>query len=1231
MKRFICFAVAFCIALGTAVSVSAVEEGAVPGDYEYINDAERDFVENVLKNPAYDEYNDTSVFEGHKTYLLQENFVECINDSFTSSAGTQAMPAGWDVDRRGGGVRTTNKSLQLFDASTTERTFMTHDVMPHKKGDLTFEAEFTVKSVVEDGFFIEISGGGKKVLHLETSGRKIKYTDKNGKLAGGVTCTANSPVPVKAVFHMENKTLDLVIGNVLKTNIPFAEDAAQIDNVSIGTSEKGLFDAEIRFVHMYINYIVNEHFESVTTGGTPYDWTLSQEGLKDVGAEANQASRGDVNGYLLTTSSLLATPRLTKEFNADTDKLISEFYLIVPKAQTGLEARLMSGNKKVFAFTVDGDNFVVNGDTTLYENYLKNLWYRIKVVTDTEAGTADVYVNYQKRAEGVPLMEKGRINKIEFTSGRTKGNSFTVDDVSVYEDLPLPTGYPTAPREVKPDKNVKDVGMLMYSMWREGFHFGWDTISPYAERTPYQGYYTEGEGETADWAIKWQKEHGITYQIYTWSGIERSEDVPIKRPIRSQAWLDGLHNAQYDMDWCLMWSTPTDKTIRGLDDFKNNILPFWVEYCWKDPNYKRIDNKFLLYTYSVHAIRDLLGGKEGMNEAIALMNEEAKKLGADGVTFVAVEGGNFSNEDATELGMYRYIYGWGGGSASDADIVKKGMKDRMENGDFRLNIPSVPMGYEDSPWRTAGLGGFMTVNEIKDILTYLNDNSPTWKKMGNEAADMVVLTCWDEWGEGHYWCPSMTHGFGYLNAIRDSLTTQGELVDEELPSKQSYARMNVLYPMGRQNLKRRKVMSETDMPDANDTDSLSLMQKIDFSTDEDFARAEIEKSVTNLRRENGMLAFDCLGADPSVFVNDINLPAKKIKAVRITGIQPASGTNTLYYQTTDDPNMGVNAKRFQGAMISDELASVMLFPANESKLTGTLTRLRIDPPDTTVGTMYVKSIEIFTSAEENIALEVDGKNYDLIVPITRKNGVEYMSIYQYFQCYEKTPCWWYRAEGRLHVESDGKTFEMYDGKKEYTVDGAKKEFSADAYYDDGHFWVPIREFFAELGYSVEYDAEDQKMIMQTARYQKGNKSEPDPAGTWNFNTDGDLQNWAATWTAPLAKVENGCLKLDVISEPVIIQNTNVNFNSDGCTKLKIRLKNESGANSLRFFYTSDTVGAFGSPNRMIIPMTANDKDFKEYVIDLTAVPNFGGNIKAMRLDFCGDPRGTVYVDSITME
>lgn len=1233
MKKLLSVFLAMSLVTGAFSNVFAVEEGAIPGDYEYVNDAEKDFVENVLDNRTYNEYNDTSVFEGHKTYLLQEGFVEDRNESYTGVSGVQAMPAGWDVDRRGGAIRTDNSSLHLYDASGKYRIFMTHDLMPHKEGDLTLETAAAIYDTYRDGYFIELKGGGRTIVRLETSGTSLCYSDKKGELNAIAEYKPNEKLPIKVILHMTEKTADIIAGGTAKYGVPFAEDVQQADNVSLGTSESGIMHVQVPYVHVYVNYIVNERFITTEIGKTPYDWKLSQTGLQNTGTVATQAQRSDVNSYQLTTSSVLTVPRLTKNYKNDASKLVTEFCMLVPNRYDGIAARLLSGENQVMSISTNGSNFVLPGGSVLYENYYENFWYRFKIITDTDSKTADVYVNFRKYAENVPLTGSGKINGVEFTSGKKKGSSCVVDDVLVYPDLPLPTGYPEEPRTIEPDKNVKEVGMLMYSMWREGFHFGWDRLSPLKERTPYQGYYTEGEGETADWAIKWQKEHGITYQIYTWSGVERTEDGPIKRPIRSQAWLDGLHEAQFDMDWCLMWSTPTDKSIRGLNDFKNNILPFWIEYCWKDPNYKRIDNKFLIYTYSVHAIRDLLGGDDGFRQAIDLMNEEAKKLGADGVIFVAVEGGNFSNEEAESLGMYRYTYGWGIGGASNGVGVINGITARMEEGDFRSYIPSVPMGYEDSPWRVGGYGGFMTIKEIKDVLTTVNDNVSKWKTLGNRAADMVVLTCWDEWGEGHFWCPSRTHGFGYMNAVRECLTTAGELQDEKLPSKQSYARMNVLYPMGRQALKLMKDLRETDKEAELEPENLILMQKLDFSNEEDFNRAEIEKSVENLRWEDGCLVFDCLGADPSVFVNGLSLDASAIKAVRITASQPIAGTNTLYYQTTDDTSMGVGGKRFEAAMPTSEMQSIFLYAANDKKLTGTLTRARIDPPDSTTGTMRVKSIEFFTSNDKKYNLTVNGKDYDLKAPLQVSDGTSYMSVYEYFHGHLLVPCYWYRKEGRLHIEYDDKTIELYDGKTEYTINGVKYNFSSPAYYDDGNFYVPVREFFEAVGYKVDWNGEKNRVILSTEKYLETAAVPSDSAGVWSFDRNGDLEGWTSSWGNPICDVEDGCMKSEVLEDVAIFSCGGLSIKASEYKSLKIRVKNASAANTLRFFYTSDTVKAFGSPNRMLLPVSSNDTDFKEYTIDFTQVPNYGGTLSSIRIDFAGTVNGggTVYIDKISFE
>lgn len=83
-----------------------------------------------------------------------------------------------------------------------------------------------------------------------------------------------------------------------------------------------------------------------------------------------------------------------------------------------------------------------------------------------------------------------------------------------------------APQVVKDQYNI---GINVCSLWANGSHWGWATITPHDDLKPILGYYDENLTETADWEIKYMTEHGIDFQAFCWyasSGNGRSRPTP---------------------------------------------------------------------------------------------------------------------------------------------------------------------------------------------------------------------------------------------------------------------------------------------------------------------------------------------------------------------------------------------------------------------------------------------------------------------------------------------------------------------------------------------------------------------------------------------------------------------------------------------------------------------------------------------------------------------------------
>lgn len=1208
MKRLISAFTAATLILSTN-SLCLAADGGV---YEYNSDAEKEYVENILDNYDGSKFT-TDVFEGNPTYLLEENFLENGNELINS----ECMPAGWDVDRSNGRVMSNGTYVCMMDGDPNGDVSMTHELMKHYSGKITLETSFVMIHYCHDGFNISMSGKGGTAFKLVTKGDKIGYETDKGTFVAVSNYKADEIVTVKIVADMDTKTVDYTVNDKTLLNAPFYGNPEYIGELKYSTGNEGEMVVGLRFAHVYVNYIVNERFLTSGTGKTPYDWNLNEEKISDTGVYELYSQRVDKTSYKLKTSSILERPVLSKKFECDADEFVADFYMMIPEKYDGIAMNLKCETSNTLTISVDGDNFAVNGET-LYKNFVENLWYRFKIIVNQKENKADIYLNFNLVAKDVPLEKTKKVDEISFSTGSQKGAILWVDDILIYENLPLPKGYPTEPQ--KPDKKDEySTGMLMYSMWREGFHFGWDRMSPYEERTPYLGFYTEGMAETADWETKWLIENGIDFQIFPFCGIDSTELTPIKKPIRGQALIDGFFVGQYQMDFCIMWSNPTAKTIKGLQDFEDNILPFWIEYYFKNPNYKTIDNKLLVYSYNTIKIVEYLGGEESFKTALELLDNAAKDLGYDGVVFVSSE--HLSTDEAEKYGLAQYRYSWGS-SADNSNAVITSTNEVM-NSDYKGYSPSICQGFNTTPWRV-GTAGFMSPDDVQKMVDNVLDNQEEWKKNGNEYANLITLTCWNEWGEGHFFAPSKLYGFSYLNIFRNAFTNDGVLYDQSLPSEESFLRMNVLYPVGRQGLK---------LPDDQvkplDYDDLYLMQRLDFSTSEDYGRLEIEKSVSSIEQKDNMLVGYADAVDPSVFINDLSIDATKVKQIKLRGYQETPGSFTLYYQTTEDTNMGVSGKRFVGSMAGSGISEITLTPYDTKKLVGNITRMRIDPDDNVMGEFRVESIEIYGSDQNDVKVIIDGSEFKNNTKVRMVDDTAYMSVYRYMYVNQKAYVTWNRPQGRLHIDYNGDSFDFYDNDKKYTVNNMTKEFKNAPFYDDGNFFVPVRDFFEMLGYTVGWDDEQSAITLESPVYQNVKKAGTNDKPVWNFNIDGYTEGWTINNRSMKTVVKDGVMRCSARLNPVTMQITGLNIDTKEYNYAIIRIKNNTDTNTGRLYFLNESNKEFGAATRYMINLSSNDKKIKEYVINLHDNSNYSGTITDLRFDVPANS-GAFYIDSIKL-
>lgn len=1172
-------------------------------------------VPQYIKDAGYEHNFDTSVFEGHPTFLLEDRFKE----NSDSVYGSDSRPAGWDVDYRGGTIRyDSNFMLRIMDGDPDEKVSMKKQLMTHRDGSFTLESSFKMEEA-KSGFYYELTGDKKVIVRLETVGNQVCYKDKKGALVPVASYMPNINCGIKVDVDLKTKNVTVTVSNSQPKTVPFQEDTTLIDGIEIGTSKESEMIIYLNYVYAYINYLAFDRFMTVNPGETPSGWNkgdyISSSGT--VFMESNEFP--DVYSYEIKDEIAIDQVDLSKEFPVQTGDIAVQYAVLFTDKSDKAEVALRQGKTKALSVTAKNGNLYA-GNELLYEGYMKNVWYELKIVTNAKSSTADIYINNMLRLDDAPVNKTTGIDNVAFlTDFRSAEQQYFIDDICVYKHLPLPSDYPEAPRTVQSDGY--EIAMLMYNMWREGSHFGWDRLSPYEERKPYLGWYTEGSTEVADWEIKWLLEHGIDYQVYVYAGVEQKSAAPIKRTARADALIDGFLNSQYEMDFAIMWSRLSENTLKGYDNFVENVVPYWIEHFFKNPRYKTIDNKPLLFTYNTALVAERLGGVDKLKDAIKYLDDECKKIGFDGIMFVGdVSAGAGSPEVVKEIGTWAYNYSGWGEAAANPDSVIKVLDGLYEKNEYAGMFASFPQGYNNTPWRVNSIG-FMTPEGVEKMCNWLVSAKPKYEAQGAGGIGNIICTCWNEWGEGHFWAPSNLEGFAYLNKIREAFTGQGELIDEALPTERAIARMGVLYPTGRSGLKT--------MPDQAikySADDLEVLASWDFSKEEDFNKLEIEKHVENLRMENGAAVARASGGDPSVFLNGMDIPAAKVKAIKVTTQVENGKTMTVYYQTTADPQMGVNNKRFTAPITSNDYADYMLYSVDRSKLVGNITRVRLDPDDNAFGEFGFKSVEILGNNDVDINLYIDDAKYEPDAKIRAKDGVNYIDVYRYFHADKRQYIEWDYITKTFKMDHYGTEVILRAGENAMMVNGTAIDMGSAPYYENGRFFVPLRPFFENLGYTVEWSAEKSAIMIYTPSYDRLSKKKE---FHWEFNQDNNTEGWKFA-NVLKAKVENGIMRISGYAKQPNMELRGLKIDASKYKYAVIRLRNETSDGQGLFYFTTDTDKNYGSTKRYSVPLKTNEKEgFSEYVIDLTSLSTWTGTVATLKF-YPVKANGVIYIDSIKL-
>ena len=382
-------------------------------------------------------------------------------------------------------------------------------------------------------------------------------------------------------------------------------------------------------------------------------------------------------------------------------------------------------------------------------------------------------------------------------------------------------GYVPEPQPVRSDYTIL---AHYYPGWKRepgAPHNGFFDLHDYPERTPLLGYYDETSPEVFDWQIKWAVEHGINCFVHCWYRKRENVGSPLTdADIRfGHSISDGFFRARYKnyMQFAIMWECDWGRA-KDQNDLTENLIPYWAEHYFSDPTYLKIGGAPVVFIYGVTKMIREIGGVEAAKEAVAAAKEKMRSLGFTGIHFSSLHSApdlDETNDFWFSLNTHKAIgfdstfqYNWG--IRTKEDLTEAQYADYLRNGCMLPADTVIAFVEKQIERRIAYDPDFciFTVNSMLDSkpwfeIFHLDPKGPyaqfhltptEWKRElemvkakldtlpdGCLSKRFILLDNWNEWGEGHYICPSLGSGFQYLEAVRDVLTKRDNLPDYRLP------------------------------------------------------------------------------------------------------------------------------------------------------------------------------------------------------------------------------------------------------------------------------------------------------------------------------------------------------------------------------------------------------------------------------------------------------------------
>jgi len=1120
------------------------------------------------------------------------------------------IASGWQYDNRALFISAKKdySTNVLSDISTEHDATISKEVYTVTSGNLQFESQITT------------TGNGLRLYFEDLEGNSLfEITTKNSALYAigakeeKICDFERGTFKIIIYFDMDDRTAEVVIRNELLGTYALA-DAADFSRVCIGTTVKDIVDVTPSRVMLMWNYNVNDTFRMCEVDDKPYGWTLS-DSAKVVSTKSTDETM---------SMAIDGKGSAVRKFEAVSDTFVYETYFRVPQGQSATLA-IKNGNSE--AVKIEAKDGKITSGGKAVRNYTMGVWQQVRVEADTNKDTALIKIN-GKACLTVPFTQDA-VDTIEITADGKGIIQF--DDVLVFNTYEYPDYCPT-PVPVNDDE--WSAGMNICSLWREGYHYGWDCISPYDDVAGVLGFYDEGIPEAMDWEIKMMVEHGYDYQRFCWYYGNASENIKMPR-LCVDAIHDGYFNAKYSdmLDFSIMWENAGG--IGKPEEFYENIWPYWVDWYLTDERYLVIDNKPVITICSYSTFKKNFGGtEEGVKEVVNFMDAECKKLGYDGVIMINNKWTTNPkvDEELIRVGFDAEAIYHFGDYGFTSQFQEEYMTGELEGSKF-VCLASVGTGFNDIGW-TETRTPLATVEEFEKILTWSRDYYNEQLKSRGDVEEWKyksIFSCtWNEHGEGHYLFPSEgLYGFGYIDAHRKVFSSVAGQDDSKhfdvVPTHNQLERLGYLYQARYIPLRKTQYISE----DESEYATLDKVASWNFENEEDCKLWKVLAKSTPpvYNAEEKALCGTTTDPDGHITPYTCSFKAEDVRflhfVMKVDKNQGSSGE--IYFKT--DPNASYTAAMGKSfSIIADgEYHDYYIDLSALSTWSGNIVALRFDPINV-AGNYYIKCIEFLSPISQNsLKINVDGikstvtsldyyfEDGELYVAGNPSDGYYSMNAFSYK---------WNRWTGKLELLSyNGTEIILTVGSDKALVNGVEKALKKKVELYDGLVMLPMIFIYDNIGANYKLDGKNLTVSMRGTDYLE--ILENRVPYEFEFLIPGDNEGWTVGGGG-VASVKDGMLTSTSVFNGTRYDPTltlkSLAVETRKCPSATVRLKidyhEKIDQSVVMYFATSNGTSLSESKTvRVDTSKLTPDKDgFYEITFDFTSNENWTGTTKEFRLD-----------------